>query len=411
VHGVLVAAHQARQRVDVLVGVPDLDAISEQPGLDPLVAQTTVHRIGVAVDVHQAARIDPATHLQARRQACIGKIPQCLQLLGEAVLPAGVPRRHQLLQEVRILLAAGEVATAAEQQRLFDDGLEVPVRRLGIAVLVRLSHIDALARQAVVCQQVTIAGLELARRRQVVHRGAEAITAVPARHAAQFPQRILQTIGQRLERLRGAHGHGFPIRVGQHEMINHVIERLAGNGNVEPVHGSEVGRRQIARLVDLAEHNGLPRSVRGVPLPYPAFKSAAVRIEKLARICPPQPVEERLGPQSRFGSEAFFNLGPNRGKRVEPRAVGPRHSRLLAGAGQRRMLAVMSGSFGAHACSPGRRVQGNSQIEFAVQASHLAIRNHRIPPKLRELGLWPDVQKEGILIVGDRGKPIDATQA
>jgi len=72
VHGMLIAAHQARQCVHVLIGVPDLDAVGEQPGFDDLAAQTTVHRIGIAMNVHQAARINSTAHLQTRRQACVG---------------------------------------------------------------------------------------------------------------------------------------------------------------------------------------------------------------------------------------------------------------------------------------------------------------------------------------------------
>jgi hypothetical protein len=128
VHGMLVAAHQARQRVDVLVGVPDLDAVGEQPGLDLFAPQTTVHRIGVAVNVNQATGVDAAGHLQTRRQALIGQVAQRAQLRAEAILSVGVPRRHDLLQEVPVLRAAGEIATAPEQQRLLDGGLEVPMR-------------------------------------------------------------------------------------------------------------------------------------------------------------------------------------------------------------------------------------------------------------------------------------------
>lgn len=199
VHGMLVATHQARQRVHLLVGVPDLDAVGEQPGLDLRAAQTTVHRIGIALNVHQAARIDTTAHLQTRRQPCVGQIAQGAQLLGEAIVAAGVPRRRDLLQEIPILFATGEIATAAEQQRLLDSSLEVPVRRLGVAVLVRLSHIDPLAGQAVVRQQVTIARLEFPLCRQVVHRGAQAIAAMPRGHAAEFPQRVLQAVRQGLE--------------------------------------------------------------------------------------------------------------------------------------------------------------------------------------------------------------------
>lgn len=411
VHRVPVAADQTRQRVDVLIGVPDFDAVGEQPRLDPFAAQTTVHRVGVAVNVHQAARINPAAHLQTRRQAHIGQVAQCLQLFGEAIRSAGVPRHHQLLQEVRVFVAAGEIAAAAKQQRLFGSALEVAVRRLGIAVLVRLAHIDPLTRQAVVSQQVAIARLELARRRQVIDRGAQAVTAMPLGRAAQVPQRVLQAVGESLERLRGAHRHRLPIRVRQHEVIDQVIERLATDGDAEPVHRGEVGRGQIARLMHLTEDDGLAWSVCGAPLPHPALEGAAMRIEELARMRLSQPVEERLGAQARLGAQPLFDLGPDGGKGVRSCAIRPRHARLLASAGEHRLIAVMSGRFGTHASSPCRHDQGNSQIEFAVQSPHLAIRNHCIPPKLRELRLWRNLQKEGILIVAGWGKLIDATQA
>jgi len=66
VHGVLVATHQPRQRVDVRVRIPDLNPVGEQPRLDPLADEPTVHRIGVALDVDQTAGVDATGHLQTR---------------------------------------------------------------------------------------------------------------------------------------------------------------------------------------------------------------------------------------------------------------------------------------------------------------------------------------------------------
>jgi len=66
VHRVLIATDQAWQRIDLLIGVPDLDAIGEQPSFDGFAAQSTVHRVGVAMNMDQTPRIDPATHLQTR---------------------------------------------------------------------------------------------------------------------------------------------------------------------------------------------------------------------------------------------------------------------------------------------------------------------------------------------------------
>ena len=297
VHGRVIPAHESRSRIDAFVRVPDLDAVSEQPGFDLLADEPTVHRIRVAMNVNQAAGIDTAEHLQTRRQPLLGQMSQRGQLLSETIRSAGVPRRRDLLQEAHVLVAAGERATAAEQQRLIHGGLEMPVRRLRIAVLVRLPHIDPLARDVVVSQQVAVTGLELPRRRQVVHGSTETVAAVPPRHAAQFPQGILQTIGQRLKRLRRTHGDRFPVRVGQHKVVDQVIEALTGNGDVQRVHVREVRRRDIAGLVDLAEDDGLAWSVGGAPLSHATFEGAAMRVEKLAGMFPPQPVEERLGEQ------------------------------------------------------------------------------------------------------------------
>lgn len=359
VHRVLVAADQPRERVDVPVGVPDFDAVGEQAGLDLFAHEATVHRVGVAMDVDQAARVDPAPHLQARRQAGRGQVAQRPPLLGDPTPTLGVPRRDELLQEGRVLRAAGEVAAAAEQQRLFDGGLEVPVCRLGVAVLVRLPGVDPLARQAVVRQEVAIAGLELARRRQVVDRGAQAIGTMSPGRAAQLPQRVLQAVGQRLERLRSAHRHRLPVRVGQHEVVGQVIERPAGDRDAQFVHRGEVGGRQVARLMDLPEDDGPARAVRGPPLPDAPLEGPAVRVEKLTRMRLPEPVEEGLGAEPWLAAKLFLDLGPNGGKRVRPRAIGPRFARLLAGARKRWLLAVVSGRLGTHASSPCRHGQGS----------------------------------------------------
>lgn len=348
-HGRAIPTDQARQRIDVLVGVPDFHAVGEESSFDLLADQAAMHGIDVAVDVNQAARVHSTRHLQTRRQPLIRQVLERRQLLGEAVAATRVANLHQVFQEAHIVLAAGEVAAAAKQQRLIDGGLEMPVRRLRIAVLVRLPGVDALARNTIVRQQIAVARLELARRRKIVHGGAEAVAAVPARHAAQFPQRILQAIRKSLERLGSAERHRLPIRVGQHEVVHHVIETLTGNGDAERTHVGEVRRRQVARLVELAKHDGFPRSVGRPPLPHPSLESATMRIEKLARMLAPQPVEQRLGKQARFRPQTLLDRRPGRREGIGPRAVGSRRLRLLPRAGQRALSAVVSGRLVTHA--------------------------------------------------------------
>jgi hypothetical protein len=194
VHRRALPADQSGEGVDVFVRVPDLDPVGEQPGLDPLADQPAVHRVGVAVNVNQTAGIDPASDLQARRQPGLGQPFERRDFLGEPVRPTGVADGHDLPQERPILVPAGEVAAAAKPQRLVDGRFEVPVRRFRVAVLVRLSGVGPLACHAVMGQQIAVPGLELPRRRQVVHRRTQGVAAVPPRHPAQLPERVLQPV-------------------------------------------------------------------------------------------------------------------------------------------------------------------------------------------------------------------------
>jgi hypothetical protein len=360
VDGVPIAAHQPRPRLDTPVRVPDFDAIGIKPGLDLLADQPTVHRVDVAMNVNQASAVHAARHLQTGRQPRFGQVSQQPQLLGKTVLATGVPRLHHLLQETRVHFAVGELPAAAEKQRLIDGALKVSVRRLGVAVLVRLPRVDPLPRYPVVSQQISITRLEFPSRGMVVHSGGQRVAAVPMRHAAQFPEGILQSVRKRLERFRRTHRHRLPVRVGQHEVVDHVIEWLAGDGDVQGVHVGEVGGREVAGLVDLAEHDGLAGTVSGPPLPHPAFEGPAMRIEELAGMLAPEPVEERLGEQSRLGCKPRLDCRPNGDERIGPGAVGPRQTRRLPRAGQRAVIAVLTGGLVAHACSPGRRGQGCS---------------------------------------------------
>ena len=183
---------------------------------------------------------------------------------------------------------------------------------------------------------------------------------MPPRHATQFPECVLQTVGERLERLRRTQRHRLPVRVGEYEVVHHVIELLAGDRDVQRVHVGEVGGREIAGVVDLAEHDGLPRPMRRPPLPHATLEGAAMRIEELARVLATQPIEERLGKQPRLGFEPLLDRGPDRREWIGPRAVSPRHGRLLPRAGQLAVIAVLTGGLVTHACSPGRRGQGRS---------------------------------------------------
>lgn len=105
--------------------------------------------------------------------------------------PGRVARGDHLLEKPQVFVAAGEVAVATQEQGLVQRSLEVPVRRLRVAILVRLADVDPLAREAVMFQEPPIARLELAFGREVVDRRAQAVAAMPSRYSTEFPQRVL----------------------------------------------------------------------------------------------------------------------------------------------------------------------------------------------------------------------------
>ena len=183
----LLPTDQPRQRVHETVRIPHLDPIGIKAGLDRFADQPTVHRVGVAVDVDQTARIDPTLDAEIAVDPLRRQRSHRGQLLVEALAATGVSRRHHVLEELDVRFPARKIAAAAHQQRLIDRGFEVPVGRLVVAVLVRRPHVGPLARHPVVIQKPSIPRLKFPLRRQVVDRRRQAVAAVSPRYAAEFP--------------------------------------------------------------------------------------------------------------------------------------------------------------------------------------------------------------------------------
>jgi hypothetical protein len=351
VDGVLVTPHQPRQRVHLGSRVPDFHTIGIQPSFDVGADQTAVHRVGVAVDVDQAPRVhahrqSQATVLPLRRQR-----PQHGVFLGEPCAAVAVaPGQHFLPEKAHVVVATAEIAAAAQVQRLVHRILEVAMRRLAVAVLMRLANIDALAGQTVMVQQPPIAGLKLTFGREIVDRRAQAVAAMPPRHAPEFPQRILQAVGQRLERLRRADGHRFPVRIGEHKVIHQMVEAFAQDGDGQLVHAGEIRGRQIAGVMHLTEHDRARLSRRGPPVLNATFERAALALRQPSGMFLLQPVKQRFGLEAWLRFQPFLNFLPQVGQRVLPRPIGPRP---LEGAGQGTKLAIFACRFFVHSSPPG----------------------------------------------------------
>lgn len=257
------------------------------------------------------------------------------------------------------------------------------VRRLDVAVFVGLTHVDPLARHTIVREQIAIPRLEFPFVREVVDGGGETVASVSPWRSAQFPEGILQTVGEGLERLGHAERDRFPVRVGEDEVVDHVFERLAGERDAERVHPREIGGGDVAGVVDLSEDDGLVGSLECPPLTDASFEGASVGIEELARMFATDPVEEGLGLEPRFVAESSFDGVPDGGEGIGSGAVIAWRFGLLSVAGQGAMVTVMSCGLVGHSGPPCRVSECRTRVEITPESSYLAIRSHPIPPSLR----------------------------
>ena len=171
----------------------------------------------------------------------------------------------------------GEVGRTAQRQGVGDVALEMAVRALDRTVLVGQAPIVARDRHAVMGAQRPVAfghvlNLVLA---QVAEGGRQAVGAVLAGRAAEMPERALQAFGERREALAAEHHPGMgEARPGQPEVVEHVIERPAGDGHAERRHVGEVRQAALAGFVLLAEDHFPVGAVLGAPDADPSLQRA-----------------------------------------------------------------------------------------------------------------------------------------
>jgi hypothetical protein len=363
VDAVLGLAPQPLHRLHEGSRVPDLDLLGTDAHLDHLADQPRRHRIGVVLDPDGTApaHLDPLPlrRLQlARRQG-----PQLLQLRGQPLLAAGVAAGHHRAQQLLIGRPAGEVATAAQQQRLLQGLLEAAVALLAVAVLVPTGRVGRLGVQPVMGQQRPVAGRVLLGAALVVHGQGHAIGAVPLGHATQLPQGVLQPLAEAGETLGEAHADVLPVGVSEHEVVDQVGERLPRNGHSQAVHVREVRGGQPARLMHLGEKHFLGRAVLGLPPADAPLQRPPAALPRLARELAQQPLQQGLGLQARRALEQFLQARPDLRQRVGP---GPPGARRVLRTGQRGLIPILPSGLAIHASSHrGLRQRCPPQQSFA----------------------------------------------
>src|SRR6266851_6815702 len=163
-----------------------------------------------------------------------------------------------------------------------------------ISVFVPLPRLDLLPLHPVISQQPGIAFGELRRRAHVVHRRRQSIGSVPLWHFPEFPNCILESFTQALEALRKTHRRRFPVRVGQHQVIEQVRKTLPLDRDPQLTHMREVGSAQPPWLVSLREEHFLHRSFRSSPYFHSSLQRPQLPIGESPRITPLQILKDRL---------------------------------------------------------------------------------------------------------------------
>jgi hypothetical protein len=273
--------------------------------------------------------VDDTAARYGHRQPFAGLQPACWQgpqhrlFLGQPFAAWPIPLPTNVVQERLVLDAAGKISTATQQQRLLHGVFEMPVRRLGVAIFVGLPRLDLLACQAVMFQEALVMFREVASLGQIVHRAAHPVAAMPLGYATQFPQCVLQAHTQALEALRKAERHRLPIRVGQHEVVDQMIEPLPRDGHVQTVHVREVRSAQPARMMNLAEVHLAPGPIGGPPLLDTPLQRPQLSLVKPSRILPLKPIPQGLGLELGRLLQLRDHFRPDLGERVHagtPRA-------------------------------------------------------------------------------------------
>src|ERR1035438_2463426 len=127
---------QPRQVFHLPLPIPDLHMVQVQPRFDPLADQPAVHRIAVALDMDQTARVHLHPLPFGRFHAPRRQFPHHREFFGQPGPAPRIPLREQVLQKLRVLGHASKVAAPTQRQRLLHRPLEPVVALFRIPVLV-----------------------------------------------------------------------------------------------------------------------------------------------------------------------------------------------------------------------------------------------------------------------------------
>ena len=328
------AAHQTLHAQLVPAVKPDLDAVLKHPRLHRLPYQPRRHRVRVLPHPYRAPRRHRHRLGHVLGQPLGGQHLHHRLFLGDPLAAREIGRHTHVLRPPLIVQHRLEIATAPQQQVLFQPPFEHAVGRLHVAVLLRLADANRPRLHAQVAHHSLVFRVEepawrrhgIVHRRlvlalgQVVGRRRRVVRLRPLRHMAQSKQRRLHPAPQRQQRLRLAHRDPLPVRVRQHEMAQQVRQRLAEDRDAQFVAVREVSLARLARPVVLREKHFHIRTVLRFPDIDPPLQRANLTRLVAARIQRLQVLEQHVRLERRRQLQQCDDLRPIIGERVRPRA-------------------------------------------------------------------------------------------
>ena len=242
-----------------------------------------------------------------------------------------------------------------------------------ISILVCLAGVDGLRFQAIVSQQGAVTLLEQIPVAKVIHRGGELIGAVDLGNPSQFPEGVLQPLAEALETFGETDRARFPVGVGQDEVIDHVIKRLAGQRDSQTVHMSEVGGAELAGRMDLIEEDLLGRPRDGLPRLDLPLQGAELAVLKPARESALKILEKGFGLEPGIAFQQVFEFWQTswNGYSRVCQVLGVNDS-----LGRRSGLSVHSSGLGIHTCPQGCKIEWLTFAEELAKPANLGDFDH-----------------------------------
>ena len=175
---------------------------------------------------------------------------------------------HHLAHEAVVVVDRVEITAATQHEGLVQGVLEPEVGLLGHAVFVGFPGIDQRGLEAIVVQELGVAVVEgpAAAALYLVGQGRGVVGAYDLGRAAQFPERVLQSLLQGQKGLAGNHLGVAPARMAEHKLEQQVAVAPAPDGDSQGVTVGEVDLGLATRWMLLGEVDLLVRAIQRPPV-------------------------------------------------------------------------------------------------------------------------------------------------